>query len=237
MHAGCTDSNPVSRSSRPREGPSSFCPSSSEAGCLGAERHGSRGMGTPMARRTPRSTSRRRFGERGPPKGERRTSSWCRVVICSHFRTDAAASPPSPRRRRTCVGAIQSVVVHGTTRTSDASAFLTLGEMIRTGRSLSSCARCKNPRRRSGTPRSRVTCVLASSGSAEPRLHGQRVELPSTKRGTTHPLRHAPRHGAQGSRLPSRLRSPSRRPRSRPGGATRPQRRCGCHFGRRHSGR
>ena len=75
-------------------------PSSRGQQLAGATRY-SRGMGTPIARKTARSTSRTLLAGMGPPSDCRRMSSLWSVAICSHFRTDASETPPSPRRSRT----------------------------------------------------------------------------------------------------------------------------------------
>ena len=90
-------------------------------------------MGTPMARRTPRSTSSRSVSESGPPRAEVDRRCLGRVVICSHLSTESCGRPPVPRFTRTCVGAGRNVVLAGITRTSSARRFLALTETTRAG--------------------------------------------------------------------------------------------------------
>lgn len=68
------------------------------------------------------------------------TSSFGRVVICSHFSMQASSRPPSPRRSRTWVGASRIVVEHGITMRSFARSFLASTDRTMTGRRLSTRA-------------------------------------------------------------------------------------------------
>jgi hypothetical protein len=57
--------------------------------------------GTPIARKTPRSTSSSSRAESGPPRAGSPRRPFGRVVICSHLSTESVGSPPVPFRRRT----------------------------------------------------------------------------------------------------------------------------------------
>jgi hypothetical protein len=85
----------------------------------GARRVSKRHADADRSQMSARSTSSSRLGPSTAPRARRLTSFLCSVVICSHLSTDASERPPSPRRRRTCVGASERRVEHGITMTSE----------------------------------------------------------------------------------------------------------------------
>ena len=105
------------------------------------------------ARMIAAATSDIRAAPRLRPRGSGSRRDFRMVAGCSHFKTDACGTPPSPVRSNTCQGPSRTTVLAGITTISLASSLRRSGERTRTGRRFGSSGSWHQYRR----PRSNIS--------------------------------------------------------------------------------